>query len=94
MYEKIVFIQVQVKSAFVLAMRAVEKCSGNVRSSFFLRIIFIFTVRLSECEAVHLNIDFVQFLYFIKLVQLRPMKLFLRKAGFLVLVIIVLSVPF
>ena len=56
---EMVFVQVQVESAGIVAVRVAEKCSGNVRSSFFLGIIFIFSVGLSGCESVHLNIDFI-----------------------------------
>ena len=59
---EMVFVQVREKCAFVMAVRAAEKCGGNVRSSFFLSIIFIFIVGLCGGETVHLNIDFVQFL--------------------------------
>lgn len=52
---EMVFVQVQVESAGIVAVRAAEKCSGSVRSSFFLGIIFIFSVGLSGCE----SIDFI-----------------------------------
>ena len=51
------FMEVQVESAFVMAMPAAEKYSGDVRSGFFF---FFFTVGLCGGKIVHLNINFVQ----------------------------------
>ena len=38
---EMLLVQVQVKSAFVVAMRAANQCGGDVRSGFFF---FFFTV--------------------------------------------------
>ena len=50
---KMLLVQVQVKSAFVVAVRVVLKCRGDVRPSFFF-----FTVGLGGGEGVHLDVNF------------------------------------
>ena len=57
---EMVFVQVQVKRAGVVAVRAAKQGGGNLGSIFF--IVFVFTVALSRRETVYLNIHFIQFL--------------------------------
>ena len=53
---EMVFVEVQVESTIVVAMKAAAKCSGNVGSIFLM---VFFPVVMSRCETVHLNIDVI-----------------------------------
>ena len=54
-----VFVEVQVECAGVVAMWAAEECSDNLGSISF--IVFVFTVALNRRKTVYLNIHFIQF---------------------------------
>ena len=68
-----VFVQVQVHRAGVVAMFATEECGCCLGCICF--IVFVFTVALSRRETIHLDVDFKQFFHLIEFTQLHHMKL-------------------
>ena len=54
---KVVFVQVEVQSAWVFSVRSANECGSNVGCFVFVTIVF--TMALGWRETIDLNVDFV-----------------------------------